>query len=54
MRVILILALLLATARSISKDVRCGHPDFGEDPPVVFRDDLIMFWRLLSGNQSNR
>lgn len=53
MRVILILALLLATARSISKDVRCGHPDFGEDP-YDFRDDLIMLWRLLSENQSSR
>ena len=53
MRVILILAPLLATARSISKDVRCGHPDFGEDPPSL-RDDLTMLWKLLSENQSSR
>jgi hypothetical protein len=54
MRVILILALLLATARSISKEIRGGHPDFGGDPPDNFRDDLIIFWRLLSEDQPNR
>ena len=47
MRVILILALL-------QNQPSHGGPDFGGDPPVSLRDEIMMLWRLLSENQSNR